>query len=128
MHPVGFFGLSIYKALRSTTLGEYSIPKGTFVIPQASACHFDSKSFENPELFNPTRFIHSKKERGWFPFSEGSRVCLGKKFALLEIVLTLAVILKSLSFSLPEGYVLKKKKFALVNGPANKVPLHVSKI
>jgi len=46
------------------------------------ALHRNEKHFENPEKFDPDRFLEEKKEErhrfAFVPFSAGSRNCIGK--------------------------------------------------
>lgn len=43
--------------LKDLQIGEYEIPKGTMIIPLLWAIHMNSDVWENPEDFNPWRFI-----------------------------------------------------------------------
>ncbi len=52
---------------------------------------------EDPELFNPERFSKEhKKEMGsyYYPFGAGPRMCIGNNFAINEMIMTLAHIVK----------------------------------
>lgn len=43
--------------LQDTELEGYDIPKGTMVVPLQWAIHMDPNLWDNPQLFNPSRFI-----------------------------------------------------------------------
>nr|KAF7427056.1 hypothetical protein H0235_006750 [Vespula pensylvanica] len=51
--------------------------------------HHDSKYFEDPYKFDPERFIERGKEINnsgvYLPFGLGPRICIGNRFALLEM-------------------------------------------
>jgi cytochrome P450 family 3 subfamily A len=57
--------------------------------------HSDPEYWENPEEFNPLRFSPDNKINPlvYIPFGIGPRICIGMRFALVEIKLTLAKIL-----------------------------------
>ena len=60
---------------------------------------FASSSDEKPQLSGKRRFF--RPQRGvYFPFSEGARVCVGRRFAQIEYAAVLAVIFRSYSIEL----------------------------
>ncbi|XP_043477331.1 cytochrome P450 9e2-like [Leptopilina heterotoma] len=66
------------------------------------AIHRDSQYFENPEKFTPERFLNEKRVNAssatYFPFGIGPRICIGNRFALMEIKVVLFYLLVSLNF------------------------------
>ncbi|XP_053383988.1 cytochrome P450 2B4-like [Mercenaria mercenaria] len=87
----------------NTTLGGYSIPAGTYIVPTLYSVHMDPKYFPNPEKFDPDRFIDDKgnliKNEALIPFSTGLRTCLGKPLAKMQLFLMFANLLQRFSFS-----------------------------
>ncbi|XP_050527991.1 uncharacterized protein LOC126898087 [Daktulosphaira vitifoliae] len=73
------------------------IEKGTQVIIPVYSIHMDPKYYPDPNTFNPERFdVKEKAERPnctYLPFGDGPRICLGKRFAEMEIKLALVEIL-----------------------------------
>ncbi|KAK2585262.1 hypothetical protein KPH14_009960 [Odynerus spinipes] len=67
----------------------FLVKKGTNVWFPVYAFHHDPKYFEEPGKFNPDRFIERGKEIQnsgvYLPFGLGPRMCIGNRFALLEI-------------------------------------------
>lgn len=67
--------------------------------------HHDSKLWDSPEKFMPSRFEGANKKlihpTQWLPFGSGPRNCIGIRFALLEAKLSVANIL--LKFRLEPG-------------------------
>lgn len=62
---------------QSTTIGGYTIPKNTMVLPLVFAVHMDENAWMDPEKFNPDRFIDSEGKfftpPSFIPFSVGKR-------------------------------------------------------
>ncbi|KAF7403870.1 hypothetical protein HZH68_006664 [Vespula germanica] len=65
------------------------IKKGTNVWFPVSALHLDPKYFKDPYKFVPERFMNNGKEINnsgvYLPFGLGPRMCIGNRFALLEM-------------------------------------------
>ncbi|GFX24925.1 cytochrome P450 3A21 [Trichonephila clavipes] len=70
------------------------IKKGMNVMIPTYAMHYDPDFFEDPETFNPERFMEGYEPKhpqyAYLPFGAGPRNCLGMRFALLEIKMCLA--------------------------------------
>ncbi|XP_051157310.1 cytochrome P450 9e2-like [Leptopilina boulardi] len=64
------------------------------------AIHRDPQYFENPEKFDPERFLNEKRVNAatFFPFGVGPRICIGNRFALMEIKIVLFHLLACLNF------------------------------
>ncbi len=65
------------------------------------AIHRNPKYWENPDEFDPERFLKGKKGSETFlymPFSKGSRMCIGINFAMMEIKALLSRLLLSFEF------------------------------
>ncbi|XP_030841899.1 LOW QUALITY PROTEIN: cytochrome P450 2J2-like, partial [Strongylocentrotus purpuratus] len=88
------------------SIGPYTIPKGTIVIPNLWAVHHDPKEWCNPHLFNPDRFLSADgqtvvKNEAWMPFSIGRRDCLGVQLAKMESFLLFTNLFQQFEFKLP---------------------------
>ena len=72
------------------------IPKGTTVMLCPYVVHRNPKLWKNPDEFDPDRFAPQVADQtprhAYFPFGGGPRVCLGKRFAMMEGVLIMAMI------------------------------------
>ncbi|XP_050692357.1 cytochrome P450 18a1-like [Eriocheir sinensis] len=101
--PLGSF----HATTRTTSLGGFTIPEGTNVIPLLFACHMDGKLWEDPEKFDPMRFIDSegglKRPKQFMPFGTGRRMCLGNVLARSELFLFFTSILHVFDLALPPG-------------------------
>jgi cytochrome P450 len=77
-------------------LGGYHLPEGGTVVMAQWVVHRDPRWWDEPNVFRPHRWteqMHSKLHRfAYFPFGGGPRVCVGNTFAMVEMVLVLAVL------------------------------------
>ena len=71
-------------------------------------CHRNPNIWETPNKFVPERFftkgttdIDEELKKQVIPFSAGVRVCPGRNLAQLEILITLANLLRDYDFELP---------------------------
>lgn len=75
------------------------VPPGTSVVVIPSAIHMNPDYYPDPKTFNPDRFLPeevTKRPLGSFiPFSGGPRGCLGVKFAMMELKVTAARVLRN---------------------------------
>uniref|UniRef100_A0A667Y2V2 Cytochrome P450, family 2, subfamily P, polypeptide 6 n=1 Tax=Myripristis murdjan TaxID=586833 RepID=A0A667Y2V2_9TELE len=80
------------RANKNTTLGEYTIPKGTMVLAVLDSVLHD-ESYDG-------KF---RRREAFMPFSAGKRVCLGEPLARMELFLFFTSLLQRFSFSAPKG-------------------------
>lgn len=83
-----------------TVMG-YRLPKGTTVFPNTQEGHTDPRLWYQPQRFMPERWLDGALDDAalaFWPFSAGSRVCIGKHFALQEMHLTLVTLLRHFAF------------------------------
>ena len=84
------------RAMEDCALGGQHIPRGSVVIVSQYVTQRDPRWFPEPERFDPARWTPEARAArprfSYFPFSAGSRSCLGEAFAGVEAVLCLATI------------------------------------
>nr|XP_012616215.1 cytochrome P450 2S1 isoform X1 [Microcebus murinus] len=98
--------MGIPRALtRTTCFRGYTLPQGTEVFPLIGSVLHDPEVFEQPEEFNPGRFLDAdgrfRKHKAFLPFSLGKRVCLGEGLARAELFLVFTAILQAFSLESP---------------------------
>jgi len=82
---------------------DYFIPKGATILANLWSIHMNPNTYENPESFNPERFLNGKTYpgtggRGHSSFGWGRRVCPGAYFAEKSIYITTARLLWAFKF------------------------------
>lgn len=78
-------------------LGGYKFPKGSMILMSVYELHRHKDFWDTPQHFNPYRFEkEKKKEMGpyYYPFGAGPRMCIGNNFAMYEMIMTVAEVIK----------------------------------
>ncbi|RKL39900.1 hypothetical protein BFJ72_g6629 [Fusarium proliferatum] len=96
------------EASKQESLLGYKIPRGTTVFPNTQEAHLDGSIWEQPEKYIPERWleIYSQNQTStmpYWPFSAGSRVCVGKNFASQEMHISLTTLLRKFTFEYVPG-------------------------
>lgn len=105
------------KTSSGTILANIEVPKGTIMSIPLLMLHRDKEVWgPDADEFNPMRFqngvsVDTKLSRSLLAFSYGPRVCAGQNFAMVEVQIVIATILRSFSFSLSPTYVHKPSNF-----------------
>jgi len=107
--------LFLRRAIEDVDLAGFPVKKGDLlqIIPYITGR--DSRFFENPNSFCPERFLN-KPTWPFFaniPFSAGSRACTGHKFALSEISIITAELLRAFHPRLEDGFPVPEPRFSL---------------
>jgi len=90
-----------------TQVGGYTVPAGAYVFINTYGIHHDARFFAEPSRFDPQRMTRAARAArphfAYFPFSGGSRQCMGESFAWLEMVLVVATLAQRWRLRLAAG-------------------------
>ncbi|XP_051155353.1 probable cytochrome P450 6a14 isoform X1 [Leptopilina boulardi] len=112
----------------------FSIKKGMKIIIPILGLQNDSKIYPNPEEFRPERFdsdeVAKRHAFTYLPFGEGPRICIGKRFGLLQVKVALIKILSEYKVTICEKteIPLKPTKRNILNMPESDVFLGIERL
>ncbi|XP_032516382.2 cytochrome P450 6k1-like [Danaus plexippus] len=101
LHPA--IGFVTRKCVQNTILpvGNIKVDKGTKIFVPIYELHHDPKYFPEPELFKPDRFSSENKHNildiTYLPFGKGKRICIGMRYAHMQVKTGLVHILRHFS-------------------------------
>ena len=108
-----------------------TIPAGTAVYLPIWWLQRSELNFHDPLAFNPDRFMPENKKHlsryAHMAFSGGPRDCIGRRFAMLELLSLFIALARKLKFQCVDGYVLESEKVGVVQRPKGGLPLIVTK-
>lgn len=96
-------------AKRHTELEGIRVRAGTRILLPIYALHRHRRLWREPDRFDPDRFApgtESPDRHLYMPFGAGPRICLGAAFAMTELVVALATLVRAARFTLVEGHAL----------------------
>lgn len=83
------------RAAEADRIGDLDVPAGTLAIVSPWVVHRRPELWPEPTVFRPERFDGGRVEPGsYLPFGLGPRLCIGREFALGEMVLVLDELLR----------------------------------
>lgn len=97
------------KTVEDVEIAGNHIPADTLVAIAPAANHFDETCWTSPDTFDPGRFSEPRREDqhhrfGWIPFGGGVHKCIGLHFGTLEVKAILHQMLRTYSWTVPDGY------------------------
>jgi cytochrome P450 len=112
---------------KKTQVGEFTLRPGNRIVIPVYALHRHRLWWRDPDIFNPDRFAPSEPQPDrhlYMPFGAGPRICIGAAFAMTELVVLLATLIRDASFSLMADHpVWPLAGLALT--PRDGLPMHV---
>ena len=99
-----------HRATGNIKAGNYLIPKGSVLLTSLYNVHHDPKLWENPDVFDPSRFLDGKGNYVGNPnlshFGIGKRFCLGERLAEKEFFLMFTGLLYQFKIERAPGTIL----------------------
>lgn len=94
------------RAVKDDTIAGYRIPAGTRIVLGLGAMMRLPELYPEPEKFNPDRFMQESGPGAsqqpnpylFLPFAIGSRMCIGYKFAILQLKMALCHVIRRFQF------------------------------
>lgn len=75
-------------------IDQYQLPAGSILVNCSYLLHRNSDIYPDSEVFRPERFLEEKIDAySWTPFGGGTRMCVGRAFAMQEMKMVLAEVL-----------------------------------
>ncbi|CAA7018612.1 unnamed protein product [Microthlaspi erraticum] len=110
-----------HRPAETAVVGGYTVPKDTKIFVNVWCIQRDPNVWENPTEFHPERFLDNKQfdftgnDYTYFPFGSGRRICAGVALAERMVLYTLATLLHSFDWKIPDGHMVDlEEKFGIV--------------
>jgi cytochrome P450 family 110 len=102
----------------------WSLPAGTDVVASVIMLHNREDLYPEPTRFRPSRFLDRKfTPFEYIPFGGGARRCIGAAFALYEMKIVLATILRSHRIRLVSSSKVSPARRGGTMGPSDGIPM-----
>ncbi|QLL06591.1 cytochrome P450 [Mycobacterium vicinigordonae] len=106
------------RTVEEVRLGQFQIPAGVEVAFSPTAIHRDPTVYDDPLAFKPDRWAaeHSAPvpRHTFIPFGIGKHKCIGDAFAMTEMLVTAATILRDWHLSLEPKVRVRERPWAIV--------------
>lgn len=113
------------RTLEDVEIGGTLLPARTIVFVSAYAQHRRADVWEDPERFDPDRFLPEREatrpKGAYLPFAAGPRFCIGMHFAMMEGPIVLATLLRRFRFEIDPKVEIAPDDFATLR-PKGGVP------
>lgn len=119
-------------AERECAFDGFRIPSGAMVAVYPLHTHHMEEWWSDPFAFDPDRFAPGRAEHErhpylFVPFGGGAHMCIGYRFAELQIKAILCALLRRYRWRLPEGYRLPEQQ-APIAKPTDGLPIRLERI
>lgn len=100
--------LQLYRICsRPTEVAGVAMKPGDRIVIPVYALHRHSRYWRDPHVFDPDRFAPGEAVPDryvYMPFGAGPRICLGAAFAMTELVVVLATLMRGADFAVAPGH------------------------
>jgi len=119
-------------ATESFEFGGYTIPKDAMIVISPIHTHHMPQWWDEPRRFDPDRFSPARAEdqrhsHSWVPFGGGPHMCIGYRFAELQVKSVMHQLLQRFRVSVPEGYEMPVQQ-APISKPRDGLPVRFERI
>ena len=119
-------------ATRAFDFGGYRVPEGVMVAIYPLHTHHMREWWSDPYRFDPERFApgraeHERHPYAFIPFGGGAHMCIGYRFAELQIKAILHQLVRRYRWSIPAGYVMPEQQ-APIAKPRDGLPLTLERL
>jgi len=117
---------------RAFEFGGYEIPADTMVAIYPIHTHHMPEWWNDPFRFDPGRFAPPRAEHEqhpylFVPFGGGAHMCIGYRFAEVQIKALMYQLLRQYRWSIPDGYVMPEQQ-APIGKPKDGLPITLRRI
>uniref|UniRef100_A0ACD5THM0 Uncharacterized protein n=1 Tax=Avena sativa TaxID=4498 RepID=A0ACD5THM0_AVESA len=114
-------------ALKDCQVAGFHIKKDWIVNVDARSIHYDPNIYENPTLFDPSRFNDDLKPYSFLVFGAGSRTCLGMNLAKIMMLIFLHRLVTNFRWEMAD-HDTSLEKWAMFPRLKNGCPIHLTPI
>jgi len=119
-------------ATQDFDFGGYRFPAGTTVVVSPIHTHHMPEWWSDPFRFDPGRFAPGRAEdqrhtHSWVPFGGGPHMCLGKRFAEMQVRIVMHQMLLRYRWSVPDGYRMPVQQ-APISKPRDGLPIDLEPV
>ena len=117
-------------ALAKFEFGGYQIPPGVMVVISPIHTHHLPEWWDEPLRFDPERFSPARAEderhtHSWVPFGGGPHLCLGMRFAEVQIKAVMHHLVQRYRWHVADGYVMPVQQ-APISKPRDGLPIQLT--
>jgi len=114
-------------SVREFEFGGYRVPANAMVAVYPLHTHHMAEWWREPFRFDPERFApgraeHQQHSHLWVPFGGGAHLCIGRRFAELQVKAVVSALVRRFRWSFPAGYAMPVQE-APISKPADGLPL-----
>lgn len=106
------------RAEKADTIQGFDVPEGALIIMSPYVIHRHPGLWDNPEGFDPRRWepeaVKARPRFAYLPFAGGPHICIGDRFAQLEIALVLSMVLQRFRLDLVPGHPIEMLPLATI--------------
>lgn len=111
------------------SFGGYEIPADSMVVIAPIHTHYMEEWWSEPLRFDPSRFAPERAEderhtHSWIPFGGGPHLCIGMRFADLQVKAVMHQLLQRYRWRVPDGYRMPVQQ-APISKPLDGLPIEI---